>query len=70
MYLIGRYMYLFGIPQIMRKYALFFWSVCVFFVFSGQIVLIKLGLDYLSWFGAQNQPLVLLAAIFFFTFFD
>lgn len=67
MYLIGRYMNLFGIPSIIRKYSIIFWTICVLFIFIGQIVLIQLGLDKLAWFGAQNQPLVLLAAIFFFT---
>jgi len=69
MYLIGRYLNKFGIPHVIRKYAFIFFVICVLFVFSGQIALIQLGLEKLSWFGAQNQPIVLLAALCFFTLF-
>ena len=69
MYLIGRYLYLFGIPKVIHKYAFFFWFGSILLFFCGQIVLINLGFNQLSWFGAQNQPLVLLAAVSFFILF-
>lgn len=69
MYLFGRYLYLFGIPNVIQKYTFFFWLGSILLFFGGQIVLIQLGLNQLAWFGAQNQPLVLLAAISFFVLF-
>ena len=63
-YLIGRYLKLYGLPVILRKYSAILLALSIIVIFLGQIAFVKLGyINRLAWWGAQNQPLVLLAAL-------
>lgn len=69
-YLIGRYLRLYGFPNIFTKYSLVIYLLCVILIFGGQLALVKFDMSKkLPWFGAQNQPLVLISAISFFGIF-
>lgn len=69
-YLIGRYFKLYGIPRFMQKNSIVSLIASIMLIFAGQVLLISLGFhNKLSWWGAQNQPLVLIAAMSFFIIF-
>lgn len=66
-YLIGRYLKIHGIPLILKNHSKVIWFSSIIMILLGQVLLIKCGFsNYLPWWGAQNQPVVLLAAISFF----
>ena len=70
-YLIGRYFRLYGIPQWINKYSKLILLISIACFFIGQLTLVKVGFGkLLPWWGAQNQPLVLLSAVSFFVTFS
>ncbi len=69
-YLIGRYLKLYGIPHFLLKHSALLLAVSVAAIFFGQVILAGAGYgSRIGRWGAQNQPFVLLAALSMFTLF-
>lgn len=69
-YLIGRYLKLYGIPHFLLKHSALLLAVSVAAIFFGQVILAEIGYgSRIPKWGAQNQPIVLLAALSMFTCF-
>ena len=70
LYLIGRYIFIFGLPRLIIKNSLFIYIFCSLVIAIAESSVLSFGYGHITWLiYAYNNPLVILSSISFFVFF-